>query len=232
METFKVGSAIRYGWETFKKRPWFLIGVVVVYGIVSWVIQFAGDLASRPIGHNTFSSGAVAFVIQELLAVFLAMGMMSFLLKAYDNIETVQISDLWHPDEYWQYLIYTVLLGIVVVGGLILLIVPGIIFSIMFMFSGYLIVERKLSAIDAMKESARITKGHKGDLFLLMIASMGVVLLGLICLIVGVVVAFPVIMLAQVWAYRTLSHAAGTEVAAAPAPAAPAPTASNTSPVA
>jgi uncharacterized membrane protein len=98
----------------------------------------------------------------------------------------------------------------------------------MFMFSGYIIiVDEKLSAVDAMKESARITKGHKGDLFLLMLASIGVALLGVICLFVGIVVAFPVIMLAQVWAYRTLSHAAASEVGA-PAPAAPAPTASNT----
>jgi hypothetical protein len=57
----------------------------------------------RPIGPGTFVPSAVAFVIQTLLGVFLSMGLTSFLLKAYDNVEAVQISDLWHPTQYWQY---------------------------------------------------------------------------------------------------------------------------------
>jgi len=28
--SFTAGSAIRFGWETFKKRPWFFVGATIV----------------------------------------------------------------------------------------------------------------------------------------------------------------------------------------------------------
>jgi uncharacterized membrane protein len=43
----------------------------------------------------------------------------------------------------------------------VLLIVPGIIFGLMFMFSTFLVIDRELGPIEALKESNHITHGHK-----------------------------------------------------------------------
>ena len=83
--------------------------------------------------------------------------------------------------------------------------VPGIIIAMGLAFVPYLVVERGLGPIDAIKESWRITKGHKWQLFLLVLALLGINLLGLLALVVGIFVAIPVTMIAFVHAYRTLA---------------------------
>ena len=203
MNTFTVGSCVRFGWETFKKRPWFFVAFTVVYILLSWAIIFiAGLIAGQ--GH------ALTSLISFPFSVLLSMGIISFMLKAHDNVETVQFADLWHPHNYWNYLLMYLVLAVSVIIGLILLIVPGIIVGIMFGFACYLVIERGLGPIEALKESMRITKGHRWDLFVLALACVGIMIIGFICLLVGMLVAMPVIMLSTVHAYRTLSKLAET----------------------
>jgi len=72
-------------------------------------------------------------------------------------------------------------------------------------FVPYLVVERGLGPVDAMKESWRVTKGHKGQVGLLILALVGIVILGLLALGIGVFVAAPIAMLAMTHAYRMLA---------------------------
>ena len=208
MNTFTVGSCVRFGWETFKKRPWFFVGFTVLYILVSWAISFVAGLIAGQ-GH------ALTSLISLPFSVLLNMGIIAFILKAHDNVETVQFADLWHPHNYWKYLLMYILLAISVIIGLILLIVPGIIVGIMLGFACYLVIERGLGPIEAFKESMRITKGHRWDLFVLGLACIGIMVIGFVCLLVGLLVALPIVMLATVHAYRTLSKFA--EVTPAPA---------------
>ncbi|MEA3324508.1 MAG: hypothetical protein U9Q37_05135 [Euryarchaeota archaeon] len=59
-----------------------------------------------------------------------------------------------------------ILYGFIVVGGLILLTIPGIIWAIKFQFFDYLIVDKGLGPIDALEKSSEITRGVKWDLFI------------------------------------------------------------------
>jgi hypothetical protein len=58
------------------------------------------------------------------------------------------------------------------------LIVPGIILGLMFMFYGYVMIEKKRGPIQAFKESKRFTDGAKWDLFLFSLLVIGLNLLG------------------------------------------------------
>ena len=203
MNTFTVGSCVRFGWETFKKRAWFFVGVMVVYIFISWAISFVAGLIAGA-GHG----GALVSLVSLPFSVLLSMGLVALMLKAHDNVEAVTIADLWHPHPYWNYFLAYLLVAVTVIVGLFLLIVPGIIFAIMLSFYPYIIIERSMGPIDALKESMRITKGHRLDLFVLMLACIGVALLGFVCLLIGLLVALPVIMLAMVHAYRTLAKLA------------------------
>ena len=43
---FSVSSALRFGWETFKKRPWFFILATLVVGLVELLMELvAGAIA-------------------------------------------------------------------------------------------------------------------------------------------------------------------------------------------
>lgn len=190
---------IRFGWETFKKRTWFFVGVTFLIAVLSGV---SSGIASA-FGHQGIAQG-LGGVINLILGTFIAMGMTAFFLKGHDMPESVESKELWHPQPFWIFLATRLLVGAVVVIGIILLIVPGVIFGLMFMFAPYLVIDKGLGPIEAMKESKRITTGNKWQLFGFVLALLGVNILGAICLLVGLLVSIPVSCLAVVHAYRTL----------------------------
>lgn len=209
--TFSIKAAFSYGWETFKKRPGFFIGVTVIILIVSWLSGFLIEMLG---GKGNIVGGLVNLAITTLLDL----GVVATMLKVFDSVETVSFNDLWHPKGYLPYLGATVLTAIIVVVGLILLIVPGIIAAMMLIFVKFVVVDRGMGPVDALKESARITKGHRMTLFLFVLAIAVLNIIGAILLFVPLLVTIPVSTLAMVYAYRTIGHKA-SEVVPATAPA-------------
>lgn len=197
---FTAGSCIRFGWDTFKKRPWFLVGSILLYMVVLGLVSGAsGELGKVGPTVNLLTS-----IINWVVQIFAGMGMLAFLLKAHDDVEHVALADFWHPQPFWYYLGASILVMLAVIGGLILLIIPGIIFGIMYGFATYIVIDKSERPVAAMKESRRITYGHKWTLLWLGILLGLVFILGLVCLIVGIFVAIPVTSLAYVHAYREL----------------------------
>ena len=200
MNTFSGSEAVRFGWETFKKRSWFFIGVTLLVAVASGVTS--GIVSS--FGHDGVPQ-MIGSLINLVISTLIGMGVTAFFLKAHDSLDAVQSADLWHPKPFWSYLATRLLLGVVVVIGLILLIVPGFILGLMFMFSAYIVIDKGLGPIEAMKESKRITDGHKWNLLGFGLLLILLNILGAICLLVGLLVSVPVTSLALVHAYRTLS---------------------------
>lgn len=205
MQKLSVGDCIRFGWATFKKRPWMLIGGFALAFIVSAVVSALLDPGENaPLTLTTFVMGLGSFVI----GLFIELGLLTFAVRAHDSVETVEIRSLWNPAPFWRYLASQLMVGIAVIIGLILLIVPGVILALGFLFSAYLVIDKGRGPIEAIKESWRITKGHKWQLFLLVLAVAGINVIGFLLLLVGLIVTIPVTMLAVVHAYRTLEHRA------------------------
>ncbi len=109
----------------------------------------------------------VSSLASLVVSIFVGLGLTTFSLRAHDNIQGVQIADLWNPGPFWRFLGAHILTAIAIALGFLALIVPGIILALGLAFVPYLVVERGLGPIDAIKESWRITKGHKWQLFLL-----------------------------------------------------------------
>ena len=57
------------------------------------------------------------------------------------------------------------LLSLIVAVGVLLLVVPGIVWFVKYMFAGLIVVDRGCTAFDALTESGKITKGYKWPLF-------------------------------------------------------------------
>lgn len=228
METFSVRGSVRYGWETFKKRPWYLIGVAALIGIINLIIPGPSEDSSM---EATVALGLISFLLGSLLQL----GATNIALKAHDNVEEVRVKDLWMPHLFLKYLLATILTGIVLgiaflipiaagyilytmygIAGLaaVVLFIPGIILSIALAFVGYGIIDKNLGPIDSIKESLRLTKGNRWKLFLLMLTFVAIALLGVICLLVGLLVALPVIAIAMAHAYRVIDAQKSSIVAA------------------
>jgi len=204
MNTFSAGSCIKFGWETFKRRPWFLIGSFALFFVVVFVVGAALDELNRLGGLMSLLSGLVRIVFD----VCIGMSILAFILKAHDDIEHVSLADFLRLHPFWKYFGAMFLFMIMFIVGFILLIVPGIYVGLTFGLVGYLVIDKQLSPVDALKESARITRGNKWELFLLGLLCILIVLLGIICLVVGALVAYPVVTLAMAHAFRTLQQKA------------------------
>jgi len=90
----------------------------------------------------------------------------------------------------------------------VLLIVPGIIALLMFMFSSFVVIDREKGPIESMAVSKLITKGHRWPLLGFVLLLLLINIAGLLALVVGLFVSIPVSTLAFTHAYRVLSGAA------------------------
>lgn len=201
MNTFSGSACVRFGWETFKKRPWFFVGITVLVAAISGI---SGQFTSGYAGKTVVLIGA-GFLVSFVVSLLVKMGTINVYLKAHTDAQSATFEDLWAPSRLVSFLIASVLVGAIVIVGLILLIVPGIIWTLRYSFVPYLIMDRGLNVSAALSESSRITSGHKWRLlgFFLLLALIN--LLGALCLLVGLLVSIPVSGLAVVRAYRTLS---------------------------
>ena len=208
METSRlpIRACVRYGWETFKKRPWFIVGISVLVLVLNILIPGPKDGQPLP-------TLIALFAITFVLGSFLQLGATNLTMRLHDGVESARLKDLWRPELFLTYLGTTLLATILTVLGFILLIIPGIIIGLALSFATYIVIDRRTGPIAAIKESWRMTKGNRWRLFLLMALIALINLGGLLLLVVGLLVTMPVTMIAFVHAYRFLDDSQ-TEVTA------------------
>lgn len=205
---FSIESALRFGWDTFKRRPWFFIGACVVIVIAYAVLGALIEAVNRAIAGASHQPTVVGGLIELVGGTLIGMGVTAFYLRAHDSPDTVTLGELWHPGPFWTYLVAMFLVGLAVGIGTLLLIIPGIILALMLMFTPFVVIDRAIGPINSLKESRRITHGHKWSLLGFVIVITLINVLGLICLVVGLLVTMPVTTLALTHAYRVLGGAA------------------------
>jgi uncharacterized membrane protein len=208
MPVLSIGDCIRFGWETFKKRPGILIGAL-------FLCMFLPSIPNLLVAHPVVEPGQplppltgaqlIGLLSSIAVGVLVSLGATSFILRAHDDIASVKFSDLWNPEPFWRFLGAEFLVALIIAAGFILFLIPGVIASVGLSFATYLVVDRGAGPMDAIKESWRITKGNKWQLFLLMLSLVLLNILGIVALVVGVLVTIPITWLAVTHAYRTLS---------------------------
>lgn len=211
METFSGSECIRFGWETFKKRPWFLVGAFFLVTLITSIIS---SIVNQVFPADDGGTSLTGFLVSIPVQVLASIATTSFALKANDNVESAQIRDLWRPQFFVNYLCMSILFFIAAAVGFVLFIIPGFVVIVMYYFACYFVVDRSLGPVVAMKESARITKGHRSQILGLLALIVLLNLLGLLALVIGLLVTVPVTFLAVAHAYRTLSAQAKTPAAA------------------
>jgi len=209
--SFTAGSAIRFGWETFKKRPWFFVGATVVIVFAYGVVGAISNGIDSALGSSAEELSVIGGLVNLALSTFVGMGVTAFFLAAHDNPEAVDLSVLWHPQGFWKFLAASILVGLSIGIGFVLLIVPGILAMLFFMFATVIVIDRDLGPIEAMKESMRIGRGYRWSLLGLVVLLALIVFVGMLALFVGLLVAMPVATLAFIHAYRVLSGSDGRE---------------------
>ena len=201
-----VGSSYGNGWRQLWKYflVLFLIGIIfVLISSVSSVFNFAQGMGDAGAGAVVLGILSLAYGI--LLTNPISYGVSFAYLKAArgDKLETKNMFEAFH--NYWNAVLAYLLVGVIVFIGFVLLIIPGIIFACKLAFTPYLVVDRKMQVIEAVKESWRMTNGHAWKVFLIGLLGIPISIAGLICFGVGIIVSIMWIELAVASLYHSVS---------------------------
>lgn len=206
MKAFSIDEAISHGWHLFKTRPWFFVGITLLTMIVAGIANNTDkrEAFAAPV-HITFVFGLVS-VAAAIVNVILSIGAQKIYLKT-EASEKPLFKELFAYHDVM--LIIRVIAGgilyaLIVLIGLILFIVPGIIFAIKYSFQYLLIIDKGLGPVEALRESAKLTKGHKWQLLLFGVVLGIINVFGALLFGVGLLVSVPTTNLSIVHVYRKL----------------------------
>jgi hypothetical protein len=193
----EVGSAFSYGWEILKKNFVPLLLVIIVISVLS-------AFGPAVVGHNYYGFGFFVSLFGIFFLGPVNYGKNWVFLKASRN-EAFELKDIFNVfgPHYWEIVLASLLVSVIIGFGIVLLIVPGIIFACRLAFVPYLVVDKNFKAVDAISKSWEMTKGFAGKIFVMGIVSFFIAIAGFICLFVGI---FP----AQIWissAFASFYHA-------------------------
>lgn len=208
MQKFSKKEVIQTAWKVTRENLGSLVGIVVAVGVIQYIPSLISESLKEKSQFGSFLFGLIAWFVQ----MYMSIGVLTVALKVSTG-EKPNFQDLFKVHSvFGKYLGGSILYGLICFVGFILLIIPGIIWSIQFQFFSYLIVDQGLGPIEALKKSSELTKGSKWDLFLLGLMLLGVILLGFICFLVGLLVAIPTVMIAGAFVYRILLNHTAVEV--------------------
>jgi uncharacterized membrane protein len=198
-----VGSSYGHGWG----RIWKYFLELFLIGIIAIIIGIPGGMRGWAHGGTAAFLGFLGVVYSILIANPVQYGVYFSYLKAARR-DKLEIKNMFEAfQNYWNAVLASLLVSVIVVIGLILLIVPGIIFACKLAFTPYLVVDRKMGVIEAVKHSWNMTGGYTWKVFLTGLLAIPIVIAGLIVFGVGVIISIMWINMAFASLYYAVSQA-------------------------
>lgn len=204
-----VSESLGNGWYTMKKYFLYLLLAVVITGIFDGGFNlFRFNLSDHNFPGPGFNhnwdyvfplsmlfisvSAFVGLLIAFLVRPVISYGANLMFLQGVRNTSP-EIRNLFIGFQrgFLNIVLANLLVVVIIIIGLIVLIIPGIIFACRLFMVPYLVMDKRLNAIEAIETSWRLTRGHGLSVFGLGLMSIPIFILGLIAFIVGV---FPAMM--------------------------------------
>ncbi|MCA9082046.1 MAG: hypothetical protein KDA58_15900 [Planctomycetaceae bacterium] len=212
------GEVVSVAWERFKDQMGVAIGLIVVGGMVNMMASMPQNVLGQMLENGAVGRDmlpvvivmqlgfvALGFVVQSWLSVGTAIAMLKI-----SRGQAARIEDLFTGGPYLLRMMgNSIVFGLGMVIGLLLLVVPGILFVLTFWPFLYVLVDRDERGLDPLFLSREITSGNWGSIFLLCVISVVVNFLGLMCLCVGMLFTVPLTYLYFGVAYDMMTGGSG-----------------------
>ncbi len=186
-----------------------VMGISIVFSIIEAVVSATSSRGNQnpgEMGSIVIAVTLISQVIQQVVAIFLKLGLARVGLNLVSGKE-VSIGMLFgEGSKFLRAFGASILFGIAMVIGLVLLIVPGIYIALRYGQFLNAIVDRDLGIMEAFDYSSSITENNLMNLFVLGLLSFVAVIVGMILCGIGLIVAGPVVWLASLVAYRWLQY--------------------------
>lgn len=206
-------DAIQYGWRVFQANVGPLIGVaaiVLLGGIVVSLVMgqiFGGSLVSFDLddGFEFNPLVLVGNIVTNLVTLLLSAGAIRIALDVVEG-RGVNIGEMFSRFDFVQVIVAGIILSIATSIGLLLCFLPGIAIAFLTSFTNYFIIGKGQDAITAIKSSVNLVVSHVGAVILFALLAFVCMLGGALACLVGMLVAFPVVLVAGAYTFRVLQN--------------------------
>ncbi len=199
-QTIQVSNIFRPSWRLCKSQIWILAGLLIGYVLISFTLS----VFMTPLG-NSLAGNIVSSLISWVISVIFSLGYAKNMLQTIDG-EEPQFSAYMQPiGKIINMMIATVLVGLAVVIGFVLLIIPGFYLTMRLQFYSLYILEEDAGPIEAVQKSWRLTQGKMGFLVLLLLTQLLLVVIGLCLFVVGLLIALPLCNMMSCYTFRELT---------------------------
>jgi hypothetical protein len=194
------GDIFRHAWNTWKDNLGLLVGTALIvigisfaFGIVGSIFQTALQQQGKPTLTSVLF--AVFFnLFNNAIQIFLGIGEIKLILALLRG-QPASINMLFSGGERFLPTVgFSILFGLLLMGGLILLIIPFFILLFMFWPAYYLVVDRRTPVMQSFGLATEVSRGNTLNTLLLTLSSMGISLLGILACGVGILFAQPLAM--------------------------------------
>lgn len=211
------GDIFRHAWNTWKDNLGLVVGAAVVVLGISFVASFIGGMVESVLevnGKATLESNVFSIffnIATNLLSIFLGIGNVQLCLALLRG-ELGSTSMIFSGGErFLPTVLVSLVFGLMIFGGLLLLIVPGVIVMFRFWPAYYLVVDRRIPVMQSFGLAYEITRGNSLNSFLLWICGMLIAFVGLLVCFVGIIFAQPLVLLMVGAGYLMMSGQLGAK---------------------
>ncbi len=217
-----VGEVFSRSWELYKENLGMCLAAPLLGNILTYVASIAVYLffivmffvAAAIAGQNNqaviiptlilFYLAAIAGVI--IVSLFFQLGMQQVLLQIAQG-RNPGMSELFSGGRFlWRMVACSLLLGMAVMVGMLLLVIPGIILLLMFWPYSYVLIDRNLPGIKSFSEARNVTRGNLMSLTAIFLLIFVIYFVGtIITLGIGAIFALPFCMLVMSVAYTEMT---------------------------
>jgi uncharacterized membrane protein len=197
---FSFSEAFSIGWSQLKKRWVFIVAAFTTLFAIEAVFGYLIDVPYRDIEPTS----SLLAILALLIRMWLNFNLLVIMIRLFDDVEPKWGDLFLWREETLSYVSASILYCLLVFVGCIFFVIPGLYFALKYSFYGYLIADKKLGAIEALKASARLTVDMKWLLVGFGVVTASVLFLGLLAFGIGLLIAIPVVSLAVIFVYRSL----------------------------
>ncbi|MEB3231143.1 MAG: hypothetical protein VKJ64_09045 [Leptolyngbyaceae bacterium] len=154
MKSLNISDVLSESWQLLTKHYLLIIGTFIVYLLLSLI----GSVLIFVLPENAAIAISLINFADLLFTYFLLAGLYQFGLNLVQE-RNPSVGDLWSQSSstLLNFILVSILVGLIVFLGFLLLIIPGIILALKYSMVWQLVVDQGLGPLEAMEKSSRIT---------------------------------------------------------------------------
>jgi uncharacterized membrane protein len=187
---------------------WSYMAPFLIYLIITSVIAVLQDAT---VGTGEGVAASLTQVIVNILVYPLGIGLGLLGIRRAAGKDT-PLSTLWEPySQFIPLVVMLVLMGLLIVGGFFLLVLPGIYLAVAYSFAPYLMIEKNMGVWEALETSRKAITTCWWRYFGLLLIAVLLFIVGTIPLLIGLVWVLPIMAIAIGEVFKATFETASAE---------------------